>query len=45
MVSDPGDGRFAISAGANFGQCSMPGTYVFNAPNESVCPGVTVVNT
>jgi hypothetical protein len=43
-VSDPGDGRFAIDAGANFDSCPKPGTYVVNAPNEAVCPGVTVVN-
>ena len=44
-VSDPGNGLlFVISAWANFDQCPKPGTYVFNAPNETVCPGVTVVH-
>jgi hypothetical protein len=43
-VRDPGDGRFGIGPGANFDSCPKPGTYVFNAPNEAVCPGVTVVN-
>jgi hypothetical protein len=44
-VADPGDGlAFGINVGANFDQCPMPGTYVFNAPNAAVCPGVTIVN-
>lgn len=42
-VTDPGDGRFAITPGANFDHCPMPGTYV-NDPNEAVCPGVTVIH-
>jgi hypothetical protein len=44
-VGDPGDGRTSgINVGANFDQCPMPGTYVFNTPNAAVCPGVTIVH-
>lgn len=44
-VTDPGDRQpFVISAGANFAQCPAPGTFIFNEPNATVCPGVTVVN-
>jgi hypothetical protein len=42
-VSDRGDGRFTIGPGANFASCPMPGTFV-NDPNESVCPGVTIIH-
>ena len=43
IVSDPGDGSFPIRPGANFATCPMPGTFA-NDPNESVCPGVTVIH-
>jgi hypothetical protein len=35
---------FRINVGADFAQCPMPGTYVFNEPNATVCPGITVVD-
>jgi hypothetical protein len=43
-VTDPGDGHFAIRPGANFAKCPPPGTFIFNAINATVCPGVTVMN-
>lgn len=43
-VTDPGSGRFAINVGADFALCPPPGTFVFNAPLEAVCPGVTIVH-
>ena len=44
-VTHPAFGQpFVINVGADFAQCPMPGTYVFNEPNATVCPGVTVVD-